>query len=67
MRQFALLPSMSFLCLLSLPPKIHTSGTLELTKEDSNWFNTLEDGVANFQAAMKMSRKRQKAAEEEDE
>lgn len=67
-RQFALLPSMSFLCLLSLPPKVHTqTGTLELTQEDSNRFKTLEDGVVNFQDAMKMSRKRQKVAEAIDE
>ncbi|KAF8231987.1 hypothetical protein L208DRAFT_33464 [Tricholoma matsutake] len=67
-RKFALLPSMSFLCLLSLPPKVHTqTGTLELTQEDSNRFKTLEDGVVNFQDAMKMSRKRQKVAEAIDE
>lgn len=62
-KQFALLPSLMFLCLLSTSPKVHThSGTLELTQEDSNRFCTLDQGTARFKDAMKLSRKRKKAA-----
>ena len=57
-KHFALLPSMSFLCLLSVPPKVHAkSSTLELTQEDSNRFKTLDQGIGD---AMKLSRKRRK-------
>ena len=63
-KQFALLPSMSFLCLLSVSPKVHAqSCTLELTPEDSDRFKTLDQGTAKFKDAMKLSRKRKKVAE----
>ena len=63
-KQFALLPSMSFLCLLSVSPKVHSvSGTLELAQEDSDQFKTLDKGTAKFKDAMKLSRKRGKGAE----
>lgn len=63
-KQFALLPSMSFLCLLSVSPKVHAqSSTLELTQEDSDRFKTLDQGTAMFKDAMKLSRKRGKIAE----
>jgi len=56
--QFALLPSLAFLTLLSSSLKIHAgSGTLELTQEDSNWFNALDKGSAKFRNAMVLSRK----------
>jgi hypothetical protein len=49
-------------------PKVHAqSGTLELTQEDSDRFNTLDQGTAKFNDAMKLSRKRRKAAEAIDE
>jgi hypothetical protein len=67
-KQFALLPSMSFLCLLSVSPKVHAkSSTLELTQEDSDRFKTLDQGTAKFGDAMKLSRKRRKVAETIDE
>ena len=54
---------MSFLCLLSVSPKVHLiSGTLELTQEESDQFRTLEKGTAKFKDAMKLSRKREKGA-----
>jgi hypothetical protein len=60
-RQFALLPAMMFLTLLSSSPKVNAqSGTLELTLEDSNRFKTLDSGAAKFKDAMKLSRKRGK-------
>ena len=68
MKQFALLPLMSFLCLLSVSPKVHAqSSTLELTHEDSIQFKTLDQGTAQFKDAMKLSRKRRKVAEAIDE
>jgi hypothetical protein len=63
-KQFAILPSMPFLCLLSVSPKVHSiSGTLELTQEDIDRFNTLDKGSVKFKAAMKLSRKRGKGAD----
>jgi hypothetical protein len=60
-RQFALLPAMMFLTLLSSPPKVNPqSGTLELTQEDSNRFKTLDNGTTKFKDAMKLSKKRGK-------
>ena len=51
---------MPFLCLLSVSPKVHSSisGTLELTQEDIDRFNTLDKGSEKIKAAMKLSRKR---------
>ena len=55
---------MSFLCLLSVSPKVHSiSSTLELTQENSNRFKTLDKGTAKFKDAMKLLRKRGKGAE----
>jgi hypothetical protein len=62
-KQFAILPSMPFLCLLSVSLKVHPkSGTLELTQEDIDRFKALDKGSVKFQAAMKLSRKRGKGA-----
>jgi hypothetical protein len=59
-RQFALLPAMIFLTLLSWSPKVNAqSGTLELTLEDSNQFKTLDNGAAKFKDAVKLSRKKE--------
>ena len=56
---------MSFLCLLSVSPKIHAqSSTLELTQEDSDRFKTLDQGTENFKDAMKLLRKRRKVLAE---
>jgi hypothetical protein len=58
-RQFALLASISFLSILSSRPKIHSmTGTLELTVEDTELFNTLNHSVPKFRGAIALSKKR---------
>jgi hypothetical protein len=56
-KQFALLPPISFLSLLSSKPDI-TSMTLELEQEDFEMFQKLQRGLACIKEAMKLFRKR---------
>lgn len=55
-KQFALLSSISFLCLLSSTPNTTAVG-IELAQEDAERFKTLLAGQATFKA-MRLSRKR---------
>ncbi|KAJ7693090.1 hypothetical protein B0H17DRAFT_873689, partial [Mycena rosella] len=55
-KQFAHIPSINFLCLLSAAPKIVPTG-LELGAEDSERFRTLSRGLNGFNAAMTLFRK----------
>jgi hypothetical protein len=67
-RQFLLLASMGFLTILSSRPKIHSmTGTIELTVEDTELFNTLNHGATRFKEAMTLSRKRNNSDEAEVE
>jgi hypothetical protein len=69
-RQFALLPSIIFLTLLSTSPKVHVqSGTLELLQpeEDTDRFAALDKGMVAFKVAMKLSKKRGNGKKKVDE
>jgi hypothetical protein len=62
-RQFALLPLIMFLSLLSVAPKVHAhAGTLELAQEDTDRYSALDQGSAKFKNAITLSDKRGKAA-----
>ncbi|KAF8239866.1 hypothetical protein L208DRAFT_1236051, partial [Tricholoma matsutake] len=68
-KQFALLSSISFLCLLSSTPNTTAVG-IELAQEDAECFKTLLAGKETFKEAMHLSRKhgcRKQNAEEEEE
>jgi uncharacterized membrane protein len=56
-KQFALLGSISFLCLLSSTPVVTAIG-MELTQEDTEHFKILYAAESNFKEAMCLSRKR---------
>jgi hypothetical protein len=58
-RQFALLPSMRFLSLLSSQPKIHSAtGTIELSSVDYELFAILKNTTGKLAEAIILSRKR---------
>jgi len=67
-KQFALLSSITFLCLLSLTLNTTAVG-IELAQEDAEHFKILSAGEQNFKEAMRLSRKhgRGKQNAEEDE
>ena len=69
-KQFALLSSISFLCLLSSTPNTTAVG-IELAQEDAERFKTLLAGKETFKEAMRLFRKcgrgKQNAEEEEAE
>ncbi|KAJ7834395.1 hypothetical protein B0H13DRAFT_2426922 [Mycena leptocephala] len=58
-KQFGHILSIGFLCLLSTPPKVIVTG-LELSQEDAARFTKLSAGLKQFDAAMKLFRKREK-------
>jgi hypothetical protein len=58
-KQFAHIPPINFLCLLSAVPKSVPTG-LELATEDSESFKKLSRGFQTFDDAMKLFRKRGK-------
>ncbi|KAJ6626315.1 hypothetical protein B0H10DRAFT_1941879 [Mycena sp. CBHHK59/15] len=62
MTQFRFLPSFTFLCRLSGSPKANTSG-LELTSANVHLFEELDEGLPSFDAAVKLSKSRKKAAQ----
>lgn len=64
-KQFLFIRSISFLSLLASPPKL-IDGTLELSQTDSTRFKDLLARHEAFTQAMKLFRKRQKAAAEEE-
>jgi len=66
-KQFALLGSNAFLCLLSLPPRSTVPG-LELSQEDADRFKNLLMHEDKFKEAMRLFRKRGQGKEvQEDE
>ena len=68
-KQFALLNSITFLCLLSLTPNTTAVG-IELAQEDAEHFKILSAGEQIFKKATHLSRKHgqgKQNAEEEDE
>ncbi|KAJ7850592.1 hypothetical protein B0H13DRAFT_1644427, partial [Mycena leptocephala] len=68
-KQFGHILSIGFLCLLSAPPKVIVT-ELELSQEDAARFTKLSAGLKQFDAAMKLFRKREKendAAEDDAE
>ncbi|KAJ6613242.1 hypothetical protein B0H10DRAFT_1806002, partial [Mycena sp. CBHHK59/15] len=58
-KQFAHLPSINILCLLSKPPKVLPTG-LELALEDADRFKKLNGGLDKFHKAMVLFRKHSK-------
>ncbi|KAJ6529101.1 hypothetical protein B0H10DRAFT_2239846 [Mycena sp. CBHHK59/15] len=67
-KQFAHIPSINWLCLLTNTPKALQVG-LELAPDDASRFKKMQGGLDKYQAAMVLFRKRGKkgAAAEEDE
>ncbi|KAJ6611656.1 hypothetical protein B0H10DRAFT_2223820 [Mycena sp. CBHHK59/15] len=61
-KHYHLLPPFTFLCRLAGAVKTNVMG-LELTVEDKVLFADLQNGVGRFNAAVKASRSRKKAAE----
>jgi hypothetical protein len=55
--QFALLPQISFISLISLKPSVSPT-TLELEQEDFDMFQKLQKGVACIKEAMQLFLKR---------
>ncbi|KAF8207331.1 hypothetical protein K438DRAFT_1962263 [Mycena galopus ATCC 62051] len=58
-KQFAHIPPIQFLCLLSAPARLIPTG-IELTQEDAARFKSLTGGLGKFNEAMKLFRKRGK-------
>ncbi|KAJ7827971.1 hypothetical protein B0H14DRAFT_3719732 [Mycena olivaceomarginata] len=58
-KQFALIPPIYFLCLLSAPARLIPTG-IELTQEDAVRFKTLAGGLEKFKEAIKLFRRRRK-------
>ncbi|KAJ6610323.1 hypothetical protein B0H10DRAFT_1811784, partial [Mycena sp. CBHHK59/15] len=55
-KQFAHIPSINFLCILSKTPKLTPTG-LELFPEDAERFKKLQGGVGKFDEAMVLFRR----------
>ncbi|KAJ7292486.1 hypothetical protein C8J57DRAFT_1456964 [Mycena rebaudengoi] len=64
-KQFAHIPSINFLCLISAPKPV-TIG-LELTQDDAQRFKALMSGTSRVEEAMKLFRKRGNAAKDGNE
>lgn len=60
-KQFAHIPSINFLCLLTAPPKLLPQG-FELAAEDLERFKTLSKNFSKFEEAMTLFRKRGRKA-----
>jgi len=64
-KQFAFVPSISFLCLLPSQSGVKQlpTGNIELSAENAELFAKLQRGQTNFTEAMKLFRKRSKGDE----